>query len=460
MPRFLLAIFVLGMGTAHAVEPSAPPPNIVLIISDDQGPDDYSFLGHPHIKTPHIDRLASQSLVYRRGHVPSSLCSPSLATILTGLYAHQHGVTSNDPPALRVAAQAQAKAQAKVKTQAKAREKAKAQPARDNAAYLAQRAEMIAKFTQSPTLPRLLAKQGYVSFQTGKWWGGDSSNGGFTGGMSHGDPTKGGRHGDDGLQIGRATMKPAFDFIDQSVAAKTPFFLWYAPMMPHSPHNPPERFLAKYRGVAPSLEIAKYWAMCEWFDETCGQLLEHLEKNKIENDTLVVYITDNGWIQDPDADRYAPRSKQSPFEGGLRTPILLRWPGRIAPAASEALASSIDLAPTLLKAAGLEPSPGMPGLDLRDEPTVRKREAIFGEIFTHNAVDLHKPSASLRFRWCIESGSNFKLIVPDPRNSPGEAVELFDLAKDPGETKNLASTEPAAVVRLRKRLEDWWPAND
>ncbi len=76
----------------------AAPPNIVLIVSDDQAWDDYSFAGHPHIRTPRIDALAAQSLVFTRGYVPSSLCSPSLASIITGLYPHQHGVTSNDPP--------------------------------------------------------------------------------------------------------------------------------------------------------------------------------------------------------------------------------------------------------------------------------------------------------------------------------------------------------------------------
>src|SRR3954447_7335627 len=90
------AVFALGMtlaGQAHAA-----PPNVVLIVSDDQGYGDYSFMGHPRIRTPHIDRLAAQSLAFRRGYVPSSLCSPSLASILTGLYPHQHRVTSNDPP--------------------------------------------------------------------------------------------------------------------------------------------------------------------------------------------------------------------------------------------------------------------------------------------------------------------------------------------------------------------------
>src|SRR3954470_8940309 len=78
---------------------TASPPNIVLIISDDQAWGDFSFMGHPHIKTPNLDRLASESLLFTRGYVPSSLCCPSLASIITGLYPHQHKITSNDPSA-------------------------------------------------------------------------------------------------------------------------------------------------------------------------------------------------------------------------------------------------------------------------------------------------------------------------------------------------------------------------
>ena len=83
-------------------------------------------------------------------------------------------------------------------------------------------------------------------------------------------------------------------------------------MMPHTPHNPPERLLAKYKDKTPSLHVARYWAMVEWFDETCGQLLDHLEKEKLAENTIVVYVTDNGWIQDPEDRADSVRSKRSP----------------------------------------------------------------------------------------------------------------------------------------------------
>jgi arylsulfatase A-like enzyme len=315
---------------------------------------------------------------------------------------------------------------------------------------------MIGLIDQVPTLPRLLAQKGYVSFQTGKWWQGHYRHGGFTDGMTHGEPDKGGRHGDEGLQIGRKTMQPMFDFMEMAQREGKPFFVWYAPMLPHTPHNPPERLLNKYTAAASSPSIARYWAMVEWFDETCGQLFDRLDESGLSRDTIVVYVTDNGWIQDPQGDRFDARSKQSPYDGGLRTPILIRWPGKVKPQLSAAhLASSLDIAPTLLAAAGLQPTRDMPGLNLLDARAVRKRDALFGEIFTHDAVDLHQPASSLRFRWIIEG--NWKLIVPAPQNEPGASLELFHLERDPLEQRNLASEQPKTVKRLARRLDDWWP---
>jgi len=427
-------VFLLAVISTHTVDALAGTPgtNVVLIIGDDQAYTDYSFMGHPHIRTPHLDRLAKEGLTFRRGYVPSSLCSPSLASILTGLYPHQHRITSNDPTT------------------------GGDQRRTERVSHLTK--ELISNFDRAPTLPRLLAAKGYLSFQTGKWWGGDYRHGGFTDGMSHGDPKRGGRHGDDGLKIGRETMQPICDFIESAGNRGKPFFLWYAPMLPHQPHNPPERFLNKHRDNAPSLEIAKYWAMCEWFDETCGQLLDYLDSRKIADNTIVVYLADNGWIQDPNADAYAPKSKQSQYDGGLRTPIVIRWPGKVRPGQSDALASSIDLAPTILTAAGLKPTAEMPGINLLDEVAVGGRKAIFGEIFTHDAIDIHRPSTSLRYRWVIED--HWKLIVPAPQNTPGGAVELYDLTADPSESRNLAAESPERVAQLRSLVDDNWPGRD
>ncbi len=190
---FCLVVPLLAQGT---------PPNVVLIISDDQGWGDYGFMGHPVIRTPHLDRLASESLLFPRGYVPSSVCRPSLASIITGLYPHQHLITGNDPAGVtRVGG--------------------------DDPDYLRKNELLIRNIDRVATLPRLLAGQGYVSFQSGKWWEGDYSRGGFSQGMTHGNPPRFRRLGDDGLKIGREGMEPVFRFIEG--VGERPFFLWYAP---------------------------------------------------------------------------------------------------------------------------------------------------------------------------------------------------------------------------------------
>ena len=289
----------------------AATPNVLLIISDDQTWTDYGFMGHPVIQTPRLDQLARESVTFTRGYVPTALCRPSLMTMITGLYPSQHGVTGNDP-AIPV--------------------NLKAGTARRDAAYLAECERLRSRVKTMPTIPRLLAQRGYLSFQTGKWWEGPHSYGGFTHGMTHGDFTRGGRHGDAGLAIGRTGLQPVYDFIDLATTQQKPFFIWYAPFLPHTPHNPPPRILKKYEQVGRSPALAKYYAMCEWFDETCGSLLDHLDDRKLSKNTLVIYVTDNGWIQRtsttkvPDGwrPRFAPKSKQSPYDGGVRTPIMVR----------------------------------------------------------------------------------------------------------------------------------------
>ncbi len=422
-------------------------PNIVLIISDDQSWTDYSFMGHDVIETPSIDRLASEGAVFTRGYVPTSLCRPSLATIITGLYPHQHGVTGNDPTASK---------------QGRAGWKEANEALIENGV------------ASNPTIPRELAKLGYVSHQSGKWWEGNYANGGFTEGMTHGDPARGGRHGDVGLKIGRDVMDPVTNFIDKAIGEGKPFFVWYAPFLPHTPHNPPQQILQKYQAKGRDPALAKYYAMVEWFDETCGQLLDHLDQAGVADNTIVLYVTDNGWIQKTEDTElptgwnqsFAPRSKRAPQDGGVRTPIIIRWPNHVKPGKRQELASSIDLMPTILNAVGLEPTDKMQGIDLIAVAAMEgpQREAVYGEIFRHDIPDLHDPSAGLYFRWIVDG--DWKLILPTEKvktsayawNAEDKAVQLYHIAVDPHEQKNLAEEKLEKVEELTKKLDAWWAA--
>ena len=401
---------------------AAQPPNILFIISDDHAWTDYGFMGHRQVATPSLDKLASQSLVFQRGYVPSSLCCPSLASIITGLYPHQNFITCNDPPA----------GQAKKGTP------------EYKAAFEAGRKVMTQHMQDAKTLPRLLAPRGYLSLQTGKWWQGHFSSGGFTHGM-----TKGQRHGDAGLDIGRTTMQPIYDFIAAARKEHKPWFVWCAPMMPHNPHTPPERLLEKYKAKTDSLHVARYWAMVEWFDETCGQLLNYLDKESLAENTLVLYVADNGWVQAPDSPKPLP-SKLTPNDFGLRTPILLRWLGKVQPRRSDELAMSIDLVPTVLAAVGGTPTLDMQGLNLMDASAVAARKTVTGECFTHTAADLGDPAKNLTHRWIIDGAQ--KLIVARETGK----VQLYDLAADPHEKTDLSDQQPQSVEALRSKLDAWW----
>ena len=168
--------------------------------------------------------------------------------------------------------------------------------------------------------------------------------------MTHGDPKRGGRHGDRGLQIGRQGWgNPPF------VKNQEETILYLVC------HSYPT--LTIHRAIAEEvwedgrpLPLAKYYTICEWFDETCGELLGIIDDEGLRKETVVIYVTDNGWIQrTPDMDlgpkwrsSYAPKSKQSPNEGGIRTPIMVRWPGQVRPGNRGQLVSSIDIAPTIL----------------------------------------------------------------------------------------------------------------
>ncbi len=425
---------------AVTAQAAKQPPNIVLIISDDQAWTDYGFMGHPAIQTPNLDKLATQSVTFRRGYVPTALCRPSLTTLITGLYAHQSLVTGNDPAATPENQQHAAKA---------------GKDAREL---------LISNIDKNPTAPRILAEKGYLSFQCGKWWEGSFQRGGFTHGMTRGYPKRGGRHGDDGLAIGRKGMKPVNDFIDTAIQAKKPFFIWYAPFLPHTPHNPSTRLLEKYEQEGRPKPIATYYAMCDWFDETCGQLLDRLDEKGVTENTLVIYVTDNGWIQNPKGGGYASRSKRSPYEGGTRTPIMFRWPAKIQPADRQELCSSIDIVPTILAAAGAEIPKHLPGLNLLpnlQQGTPIKRDSIFGEAFAHDIADIQNPRASLLYRWVIQDHSKLLLTYNGRRGRmkyppSGNQPQLFDLSADPHEKVNLASKQPELVKRLSGLLNEWY----
>ncbi len=416
-------------------------PNVVLILSDDQGWMDYGFMGHEIVRTPNLDALAEQSLLFERGYVVAPLCRPSLASIVTGLHPHQHGVVGNDVSAVK----------------SKMTREAEDRPVRD-------------AFHEHPSLIRFFTDRGYLAHQSGKWWEGSWSDGGFTDGMTHGIPGEGGRHGDAGLKIGRDGLGPIRKFLDYADEEEKPFFLWYAPFLPHTPHNPPVEILAHYRDRGLGRQTENYFAMCEWFDRTCGELVDALEERKMREETIIVYICDNGWLAAEDSEMplpegwkfaYAPKSKGSPYELGIRTPIFFSWPGRIEPKRADGFASSIDLFPTIASFCGFEVPEGLPGFDLSEQT----RKVVGGAAYAIQDIVLDSPFDTLQYSWLRfgdwkflrrhdgSDTSRYRAVHDWDR----EPVQLFDLKQDPGETNNLASLHPERVKHFHQILNKTFP---
>ena len=434
LARAGLLVLLVFLGCSNAQDPR---PNLVLIIADDLGFDDLGFMGQKIVKTPNIDRLASESARFVNAYVPTSVCRPSLATMLTGLYPHQHGIHFNLAPEEEDQAAAEALIQ------------------------------------QVPTLPRMLARAGYVSLQTGKFWEGHFRNGGFTHGMTLGEPgalddhpvlhSFHGPYGDFGLTIGREGLRPIADFLDAH--GNEPFFLWFAPLLPHFPFDPPDAYRQLARDPGKNVSAMHYYVMVQWLDGVVGELLDMLEQRHLKEDTLVAFIADNGLLARDfrihfreRSRRLGPlRSKETSFEAGVRTPLLLRWPGHTRPATIGTPVSSIDLVPTLLAAAGL---PGeaaqLPGVNLipaASGAALAPDRPIFGENYPFHASKLGDPASELTERW-VRKG-NWKLVDPA---DPDQPSRLYDLVFDPNETMNRIDHPRAAKSRaeLEALLDGWW----
>jgi arylsulfatase A len=449
--RFIHAVLLPLAATVTAWANLPPqPPNIVLIIADDQAWRDFGFMGNADVYTPNLDKLARQSARFVNGYVPTSVCRPSLATLLTGLYPRQHGIYFNHPPPGYPRLLHLSAAEWRVRRAA---------------------AERIVRGL--PTLPRVLAANGFACLQTGKHWEGDFRNAGFTHGMTLNKPSPppayGNRtlkdgivahgNGDAGLLIGRDTMQPIYDFLDQH--HDQPFFIWYAPLLPHVPFDAPPRFRHRYenRPEIPQHLVA-YYAEITRFDETVGQLLQALDERGLTKRTLIIFIIDNGFRPAVQQGGTKPdlRSKRSPYEDGVRTPILIFWPGRARPGTHEPLVQSIDTVPTILAAAGIQTLiPDLPGIDLLPaaigESPLPERPA-FGEIYPNDAATLGDPAGNMLARWMRQG--DYKLIVLADNDINSTA--LYNLRYDPEERHNLANSPEHAerLEQMRRLLDDWW----
>lgn len=466
MSRLIIILLLFHLLPITAAEN----PNIVMIISDDQTWRDFGFMGHPHVKTPHLDALAKNSALFENGYLPSSVCRPSLVTLLTGLYPHEHGVTYNHgPPGFREFYKMESVAE-----------------------YEEQRAKAFLQ-ESIPTLPRALQKANYRSFQTGKFWEGPYHRAGFTHGMTLYKPVPGqdfggngelksGKmvpqgNGDWGLKIGREGMDPIYDFIDHSQKDDSPWMVWYAPYLPHQPHDSPERFHKPYREMKGVQENQiPYYASITHFDETVGDLVAYLKNHQLFDHTIIVFVADNGWSPSNKKMKHKngavdyghnKTSKRAPFDEGVRSPIFFHWPEKIKAKRFPELISSIDIVPTLLDINELHADRlNMSGRSLwpilKGSAQPAQNRAVFGEIYPGDASVLFQPHVDIAYRW-VRQG-DYKLIVPHLHGNKIawhdyiKKPVLYNVLKDPSEQHDLIHLPESQEIhqQLLNLLDTWW----
>jgi arylsulfatase A-like enzyme len=437
-PRTLVPLLVLLLIVSCEKYPDTKLPNIVLIIGDDHGYPYFGFMGADYVKTPNMDALALSGVLFKNGYVPDNHCRPSLATLVTGMLPVDY---NNDVNQL-ILKEEIVDANLKIELSHNA-------------------------MRHFSTLPKILKKKGYKSYQGGKWWEFHYENGGFDEGMTTGW-TKEERKsegwfrkfmGGYGLELARATMKPVYDFIDKNL--ENPFFLWYAPELPHYPFDAPEKYYDIYEDKDMTESAKRYYANCTWFDDGVGELLNYLKKVGEYENTLFIYVNDNGWEQTPDQEFWndpmrshngGDKGKLSLFDQSFRTPIIFSWDGMIKKDVQlNHLIHSSDIPATILDYLEIEIPKNFYGKSYKnaiDGNDFSGREEIVGNITTTRSFDdmMGKPTEGYWIRdedWFLSW------------NITEKEINLYDIKIDQNNYNNRADQKPEIVKTMIEKIETW-----
>jgi len=413
------------------------PPNIVFIIADDMSWNDTSVYGHPNIQTPNLEKLATQGMRFDQAFLTISSCSPSRASIITGQYPHSTDAEQLHWPLPE----------------------------------------------EQVTFVEKLKENGYWTGAAGKWHLGDAVRNRFN--KIKDVSTSGFQLSSEGEEMVQQENKSgARDWIDLMRARPEgkPFFLWLAALDPHrdyeqniipDPHTPDDVIVPPYLPDTKQIreDLALYYDEITRLDSYVGKVMKELVRQGVADNTLVLFISDNG--------RPFPRDKTTLYDGGIKTPWIVRWPGVVEPGShSKSLVSSIDIAPTFLDVAGIEVSTQFRGKNITPifkEPEQSVREFIYGEDYWHDFEDYTRAIRTKNFKYI----RNFYFDLPntppaDVLRSPtfrvmrkmrdeGELTEaqrsvfiaprpkeeLYNVGKDPYELNNLANN-PVYVDTLEK----------
>ncbi len=419
----LIASFAVALAWASGLACAAPQrPNVVLVMTDDQGYGDLGCHGNKLLKTPNLDRLHAESIRLTSFHVDPT-CSPTRAALLTGRYSCRTGVwhTIMGRSILR----------------------------RDER-----------------TIADMLSAAGYRTGIFGKWHLGDNypyraMDRGFDESLVHG----GGGIGQTPDYWGNTYFSPvlmhngkpartegyctdvffaaALRFIDED--RSRPFFVYLPLNVAHSPYQVEEKYWKPFREAGVPEATARFYGMIKNFDENLGRLLQRLDETKLAENTILIFMTDNGTSGGGFNSEMRGR-KGSQYDGGHRVPFFIRWPARLKAGRDiDRITAHIDVLPTLLDLCDLEPPKDLKldGMSLRpllvSKGEAWPRRTLFVQV---NRMEQPKPwvrSAAMTDRWRLVDGK-----------------ELYDMQADPGQTHDLAADHPTEVAILRQQQKEWY----
>ena len=443
----ILSISFLFSFAAIAI--SADQPNIVLIIADDMNWNDCGAYGNANIRTPNIDQLARDGMRFETAYLTASSCSPSRSSMITGLYPH-----NTDAEQLHW-------------------------PLPEN--------RML--FTET------LRKAGYWTAAAGKWHLGKAVRDRFDlikEADIRGFQLPSGAKGTEKMIAAAKIASGCEDWIDvlQSRPKNKPFFLWLAALDPHrdykegiirTPHQAKDTIVPPYLpDIAKTRhDLALYYDEISRLDEYVGKVVAELEKQKVAENTVVIFITDNG--------RPFPRDKTTMYDGGIRTPLIVKWPAKIkSRSVCKSLVSTIDFAPTFAELSGAEIPKVFEGksfASLLTDPSKQIREFAFAEDHWHDYEDHGRAVCSKRFKYIRNDYVDLPNTPPADAgrsetfqemlklreqkkltanqmacfNVPRAKEEFYDLENDPHELNNLANNPKFAkqLQRHRDALAEW-----
>lgn len=448
---FIASVFVFISHSRSLAESLAGSrPNIIFVMTDDQGMGDLSCMGNKVLRTPNLDKFYAMSTRFTDFHV-SPTCAPTRSAIMSGRHEFRNGVTHT----------------------------------------IIERERMALSTT---TLPQLLAKSGYATGIFGKWHLGDEDayqpyNRGFTetfihgaGGIGQGYPgscadfppnrEKEGKYFDNVILHNDHLVKTkgfctdvffeaALGWMKQQHDSKTPFFAYITPNAPHGPMIAPDKYKQRFKELGWGGSTQGRYGMLENIDDNFGLLMEKLDEWQMWDNTLVIFITDNGQagrsgkLNGKNQRMFTAgfkTGKNSPYEGGTHVPSFWRWKGKLGEAVDiPALTAHVDLLDTFCELAGAEVPNDVQERDGRSMlPLLNDANAAWDDrkLFVHTGrwKKGTDPNDS-KFKGCGVRTQRWRFV---------NNKELFDISADPYESEDCADKHPEVIAELQKAYDQWW----